>query len=127
MDTGWWPMAWELPLEPEPPYAAITMRPQESQRMPRPAICEPRWAEVALSRLRDLDEYVERRKRLGYRAPRTGAPAVPANAGAGEAQQEAPLDPAARAAAKAAARAQAKQAARARAAAAAGGGQQPPR
>ena len=66
LDNGWWPLAWELSLEEEPPYATISARGLESTRMPRPHTCEPRWAEVALSRLRDADDYAERRRRLGY-------------------------------------------------------------
>eukprot|EP00969_Alexandrium_andersonii_P196764 8692913-Alexandrium_andersonii.AAC.1 len=61
-------MARGLSLEREPLDAATAMRPTENQRTPRPAICEPRWAEVALSRLRDLDEHAERRRRLSFGA-----------------------------------------------------------
>eukprot|EP00974_Lingulodinium_polyedra_P051781 4979593-Lingulodinium_polyedra.AAC.1 len=113
-------MAWELSLEREPPFAAIAMRPQEATRMPRPLTCEPRWAEVALSRLRDLDEYMERRRRLGFGQRPFGGDAGRGHAPGPEAEAPAAEEGPQSAAAKRAARNRARQAA-AKAKAAAGG------
>ena len=69
MDSGSWALVWELALEPEPPYHAMGSRPAEPWRLPRPSTCDPRWAEVAMGRLRDVDDYNERRRRLADGRP----------------------------------------------------------
>eukprot|EP00974_Lingulodinium_polyedra_P014087 1363490-Lingulodinium_polyedra.AAC.1 len=75
MDQGAWTLAWEFSLEPEPPYHSMAGRPAEPWRLPRPHTCDPRWSEVALSRLKDIDDYNERRRRLAAQRPfQTAAP-----------------------------------------------------
>ena len=64
MDGGSWLMARELLLEEEPPFGAIAARGTEGKERARPTTCDPRWGEVAHARLRELDEWRERRKRL---------------------------------------------------------------
>lgn len=64
MDGGSWLMARELLFEDEPPFSSFGQRSAEGRERPHPLTCDPRWAETALSRLRDLDDWRERRRRL---------------------------------------------------------------
>ena len=66
LDAGSWIMSQELMLEPAPPYAAF-----QNRRMPEPheqaasKLIDERWLAVLQWKLRDQDQYLEARKRLG--------------------------------------------------------------
>ena len=64
MDGGSWLMARELLFEEEPPFSSFGQRSAEGRERPHPVTCDLRWAETALSRFRDLDDWRERRRRL---------------------------------------------------------------
>ena len=79
IDGGSWLMGSELLWEPEPPYVASSVSTQsDSWKRPSSQLCDPTWAEVAYYRIRDLDEWDQRKKRLigpgGKGNPRKGAP-----------------------------------------------------
>ena len=64
IDAGSWLVARELLLEREPPYHSFENRRGESSRLAYPVTADPRWVENAQARLRDVDDFRERRKRL---------------------------------------------------------------
>jgi hypothetical protein len=66
VDQGSWLIAWELQLLEEPPYASFQARNVASMgtRLPLSKLIDERWLEAILSRLRDIEDSVERRKKL---------------------------------------------------------------
>ena len=64
MDRGSWLTAWELQFMKEPPFSAFDNHSVETSRLPYSELIDPRWNEVVLARLRDIDETTERRLRL---------------------------------------------------------------
>lgn len=88
IDGGSWILAQELFWEDDPPYAAFMgRRPADAGRSATSHLCDPRWAEAALSRLKEIDEWNERRRRLGGVPPpgREDGPGggIPGGSGAG--------------------------------------------
>lgn len=72
IDGGSWLLAQpqELLWEEDPPFGAFAARrPAEPGRAATSHLCDPRWAEAALSRLKELDDWNERRRRLGGPPP----------------------------------------------------------
>ena len=70
IDGGNLLMAQELLWEPEPPTIAYSASSVETAwRKPCSALCAPEWAEVAFSRLRDLDDWALRKQRLTNMGP----------------------------------------------------------
>ena len=82
IDGGSWVLAQELLWEDDPPFHAFSgHRPADPTRAAHSHLCDPRWAEAALSRLKELDEWNERRRRLGGGFNRPPIPPVGAGAG----------------------------------------------
>ena len=81
IDGGSWLLAQELLWEDDPPFHSFSgSRPADPSRAAHSHLCDPRWAEAALARLRELDDWNERRRRLGMRPP----PGGPGAGGAGQ-------------------------------------------
>ena len=66
MDGGSWMMAQELLFEDPPPLSSFEKRPTQARgsEVPHTHLADPRWIEVALARLKDVDEMTERQRRL---------------------------------------------------------------
>ena len=68
IDRGSWVLASELSLETPPPFAVLATHQMPSTQdgeLPFSKLLDPRWSEIALSHLRDQDDYVQKRKTLG--------------------------------------------------------------
>ena len=86
-------MAQELLFEDEAPFASTAQRPPlDTYKRPHPHLCDERWAEVALARLRDIDEWAERKKRLVKGRPGPKPPVAELEAEVA-AQQRRPRNP----------------------------------
>ena len=89
VDKGNWLLSQELALEPPPPMASFR-RHEAGQSSTDPVyskLLDSRWAEIALSRLRDEADFLEKRQRLSQRQ------APPPNKDATEAADDAPQRP----------------------------------
>ena len=65
IDNGSWLMGSELLWEAEPPFVASSASTAtDSWKRPSSPLCDPTWAEVAYYRIRDLDEWNQRKTRL---------------------------------------------------------------
>lgn len=67
-DKGSWTLSSELSLEQPPPMSVLqTHAPPSVQdgELPFSRLLDPRWAEVAMSHIRDTEDYVSRRSKLG--------------------------------------------------------------
>jgi hypothetical protein len=76
LDSGSTLLAQELLMEEPAPFASITARSGgfSDPLQPYPRTCDPRWSELCLGHLKELDEWGERRRRLqGGRKPREEA------------------------------------------------------
>ncbi|CAE7216755.1 unnamed protein product [Symbiodinium sp. CCMP2456] len=69
VDKGNWLLSQELSLEPSPPMASFRRHDtgQSSAEGVYSKLLDPRWAEIALSRLRDEADFLEKRHRLSQR------------------------------------------------------------
>ena len=70
IDRGSWTLSSELGLEPGPPMAALgthTLPAVNEGESPFSRLLDGRWAEIALTHLRDTEEFVAKRKALGKR------------------------------------------------------------
>jgi hypothetical protein len=68
MDRGQWVLARELLFDSDPPYHAWAYaRLPDPMRNPHPAIADERWCSVAEARLRELEDWKDRRNRLMIR------------------------------------------------------------
>lgn len=68
VDRGSWGLASDLSLEALPPFNSLSQHQPPSLQdgdLPFSKLLDPRWAELALSHLKDQDEYVSRRRTLG--------------------------------------------------------------
>jgi hypothetical protein len=68
IDRGSWYLASELGLEPGPPMTALEQHKLPSViegESPYSKLLDPRWQEVAMSHLKEQEEFVTRRKNLG--------------------------------------------------------------
>lgn len=102
IDQGSWYLAAELGLEHGPPFSALEQHKGPNTMLgeaPYSRILDPRWAEIAMSHLRDQEDFVNKRKNLGKTST------------AKEAEEEASTSPRRRAKAKAKAKAAADPAA----------------
>jgi hypothetical protein len=64
VDRGSWVLASELLFNmTEPPLTSMSARPPDP-RFPFSRLCDQRWLEIAQSRLKDVDETLERRRKL---------------------------------------------------------------
>ena len=71
-DRGSWTIAAELSLEPGPPMAVLAQHQAPSIQdgeMPFSRLLDARWAEVAMAHVKDTEEYVVRRSKLGKKDP----------------------------------------------------------
>ena len=66
-DRGSWLLASELALESQtPPFSAFARHvPPEFQESPHTRLVDPRWIEALMYRVREMDDYAERRVKLG--------------------------------------------------------------
>lgn len=65
IDGGSWLLGAEMLWESEPPSVVSSgSNAMDTFRRPTSALCDPRWAEVAYYRIRDLDDWQIRRQRL---------------------------------------------------------------
>lgn len=83
-DRGSWTLSAELSLEQGPPMNVLqTHSPPSVQDgdMPFSRLLDPRWAEVAMAHVRDTEEYLVRRSKLGRKdVPADGDPSAAAKA-----------------------------------------------
>lgn len=70
-DRGSWTLASELSLEHPPPFSSMGLHVPPEGEQPFSKLLDPRWAEVALSHLRDTDDYVSKRRGL-QKLPKKG-------------------------------------------------------
>jgi hypothetical protein len=67
-DRGSWTLAAELALEQGPPLSVLAQHQPPAVgdgEQPFSRLLDPRWAEVALAHLRETDDYLTRRTKLG--------------------------------------------------------------
>ena len=67
-DRGSWLLSAELALENGPPMSALSQHQPPATlegEQPFSRLLDPRWAEIAMSHVRETEEYVQRRARLG--------------------------------------------------------------
>lgn len=68
VDKGSWTLSSELSLEPPPPMSVLASHvPPDlaSGEVPFSKLLDPRWAEISLTHLREAEEYLSRRTKLG--------------------------------------------------------------
>lgn len=67
-DRGQWILANELLLEPSPPFASFARhQPPDWGENPHTRLADPRWIEALMFRVKELDDYAERKLKLGRR------------------------------------------------------------
>ena len=73
-NRGLWLIASEVSLEATgPPFSAFARRTApEQNEVPFSKLLDPRWVEAFVARVKEQEEYVERRDRLGKRKPPSG-------------------------------------------------------
>ena len=64
LENGSWLMAQELQFTQEPPYSAFDAHDPSQSRVRYSKLIDPRWAEVVLAKLKEMDEMVDRRAKL---------------------------------------------------------------
>jgi len=69
MDRGSWLHAWELNLLEEPPYARFAQHGQSRSKNAHSQLIDPQFFNLVQSRLKSLDEAIERKKRLEGNKP----------------------------------------------------------
>ncbi len=68
VDRGQWRLAAELSLEAPPPFNALSQHQSPNVldgEMPYSRLLDPRWAELAVSHIKDTDDYLLKRGQLG--------------------------------------------------------------
>eukprot|EP00438_Fugacium_kawagutii_P025922 Skav202341 [mRNA] locus=scaffold2638:25078:31004:- [translate_table: standard] len=73
IDRGSWLLCQEIALEPAPPYSTFaghSLPDQTEQQFSR--LLDPRWVDAFVAAVKENDDYVERRKKLGTRSGRQG-------------------------------------------------------
>lgn len=71
VDKGQWRLAAELSLEAPPPFSTLSQHQAPNVldgEMPYSRILDSRWAELAISHLRDTDDYLQKRGQLGKKS-----------------------------------------------------------
>lgn len=71
MDRGSWGLSSDLSLEALPPFSSLSQHQApnvENGDLPFSRLLDPRWAELALSHLKDQEDYVSRRRNLGKKS-----------------------------------------------------------
>eukprot|EP00438_Fugacium_kawagutii_P029178 Skav210074 [mRNA] locus=scaffold7699:11741:13919:+ [translate_table: standard] len=65
-DRGQWLIAAELSLEPAPPFSSFARHvPPDFQEQPHTRLLDSRWVDAVMYRVKELDEYAERKAKLG--------------------------------------------------------------
>ena len=80
LDSGSWILAEQFCLEPSPPLSAFSNRRQhqfDSADSYHSKLFEPRWAELCLHKVRELELHLEAKKKLGGKGRQTPAPTDP--------------------------------------------------
>ena len=80
LDSGSWILAEQFCLEPSPPLSAFSNRRQhqfDSADSYDSKLFEPRWAELCLHKVRELELRLEAKKKLGGKGRQTPAPTDP--------------------------------------------------
>ena len=70
VDKGQWRLAAELSLEAPPPFSALSQHQSPNVldgEMPYSRLLDPRWAELAVTHIKDTDDYLLKRGQLGRR------------------------------------------------------------
>lgn len=71
-DSGSWLLAGELSLEAPPPYSSFASHSAPSSwELPHTRLIDQRWVDLAMSKLRDLADFHEKRQRLGSERRKT--------------------------------------------------------
>ena len=68
IDKGSWTFSSELPLEPLPPFNALSQRQGPNVmdgEQPFSRLLDGRWADIAMAHLKDQDDYLHRRRNVG--------------------------------------------------------------
>ena len=69
IDGGNWLLASSLLLEPAPPYQGFSQhQPPTVQELQHTALVDPRWIEVLLGHLKEVEGFIESKKKLGGKA-----------------------------------------------------------
>lgn len=71
VDRGSWGLSADLSLEALPPFSSLSQHQApnvENGDLPFSRLLDPRWAELALSHLKDQEDYVSRRRNLGKKS-----------------------------------------------------------
>ena len=80
LDNGSWILAEQFCLEPAPPISAFSSRRQhhlDSADSYHTKLVEPRWAELCLHKVRELELHLEAKKKLGGKGRQTPSPPEP--------------------------------------------------
>ncbi|CAL1138310.1 unnamed protein product [Cladocopium goreaui] len=68
IDKGSWTLAGELALEPPPPFSSFSQHQAPAihdGESPFSKLLDPRWAELAMTHLKDTEDYLSKRRALG--------------------------------------------------------------
>ena len=82
-DRGSWVLSSELALEPPPPMGALSQHHPPAVgdgEAPFSRLLDPRWAEVSLAHLREAEDYVNKRSKLGKKGAEEDAAGAKAKA-----------------------------------------------
>ena len=72
LDKGSWTLAAEASLELAPPFHSFASHAAvDASDQPLSRLFEPRWAEIMLHHLKDTEDYVERKRKLGAKTNRS--------------------------------------------------------
>lgn len=87
-DRGSWALAAEVTLEQPPPFHSFQLhRAPEGWESPHSQLVDPRWAELFMSRLKDVSDYQERRSKLANSSQNTARAAAEENGKKAEAKK----------------------------------------
>ena len=68
LDKGSFILAQEMALEPPPPYAGFNLHTlPDPMEVPFTRIMDPRWIDAMASKVKEADDYLERRRKLGQK------------------------------------------------------------
>ena len=78
-DKGSWLLGAEVLLEDGPPFGSFTKhQPPEIYEVHHSRLLPAQWAEAMMFRIRELDDFAEKRAKLGRRQPAPEVPMTPA-------------------------------------------------
>ena len=74
IDNGSWLLSQVLLMESPPPYAAFqSHQPPSAHELPHSTLIDPRWMELFVAHVREVDNFQEAKKRLGKGSSSSGA------------------------------------------------------